>query len=428
MTEVALSSRLTGRPGQAAEQHLIELGRLSFRLGRLEARYLCIDGVEVVRRLFVAIRDVEWGTARNAEDSQEVELAADTFCATMSALCRDSVHEIEFRWNGSLRGTSEGEVSFAFTGSAVQPFRYGRIGICVLHPPEFAGGTYRARTADGWIEGALAQIISPQLPGAHGFGEPLFAAFDELELRRSDGVGVRLELTGDLFELEDQRNWADASFKTYSTPLALGPQTAVPDREITQQVLLSPLGRAGRRRPLRRGIATIELGSATAASEKLPHVGIGLDVAEDLWSPSTVRLLRVLRPAHLRADLHFGGDWADRLRQAAVQAELLEASLELAVTAGGDARVLGEFANRLAELEPRLARVLAFREGSVVTSAADVARALDRSAGSRHVRAGVRRHGSAVRRSRTGTGPSWTAPVALRFPRSRPSTPTTTFH
>lgn len=34
------------------------------------------------------------------------------------------------------------------------------------------------------------------------------------------GVTVGIDFSGETFEMEDQRNWTDASFKTYCRPLA----------------------------------------------------------------------------------------------------------------------------------------------------------------------------------------------------------------
>ncbi|HCK09781.1 MAG TPA: hypothetical protein DHW45_07880, partial [Candidatus Latescibacteria bacterium] len=34
------------------------------------------------------------------------------------------------------------------------------------------------------------------------------------------GVTAEVRFEGDVFEMEDQRNWTDASYKTYCTPLA----------------------------------------------------------------------------------------------------------------------------------------------------------------------------------------------------------------
>jgi len=35
------------------------------------------------------------------------------------------------------------------------------------------------------------------------------------------GVRAEVRLLGDVFETEDHRNWTDANFKTYGTPLRL---------------------------------------------------------------------------------------------------------------------------------------------------------------------------------------------------------------
>jgi hypothetical protein len=47
-------------------------------------------------------------------------------------------------------------------------------------------------------------------------------SFAKLLVERADFGRLELQFEGDLFELEDQRNWGDASFKTYCTPLRLG--------------------------------------------------------------------------------------------------------------------------------------------------------------------------------------------------------------
>jgi hypothetical protein len=61
--------------------------------------------------------------------------------------------------------------------------------------------------------------------------------FSRLLVERA-GVGrLALEFKGDLFELEDQRNWGDDSFKTYCTPLRVGfPRTIDANATITQRL------------------------------------------------------------------------------------------------------------------------------------------------------------------------------------------------
>jgi hypothetical protein len=96
---------------------------------------------------------------------------------------------------------------------------YSRIGFCVLHPyRETRGRPYRARTPDGDISGEFPHLIGPQRFEG-GTYHPLFPSFDRLEIDLEAGGTVQFEFEGDLWEDEDQRNWTDASFKTYCSPI-----------------------------------------------------------------------------------------------------------------------------------------------------------------------------------------------------------------
>ena len=75
-----------------------------------------------------------------------------------------------------------------------------------------AGKALRVTDADGALQQTLFPAqISP--------GQPVQ---DIRGLTHSvGGVKVDLGFAGDIFEMEDQRNWTDASFKTYCRPLSL---------------------------------------------------------------------------------------------------------------------------------------------------------------------------------------------------------------
>ncbi len=52
-------------------------------------------------------------------------------------------------------------------------------------------------------------------------------------------LSATVRFSGDVFEMEDQRNWTDATFKTYSTPLAIPFPVEVPSgTELRQSVVL----------------------------------------------------------------------------------------------------------------------------------------------------------------------------------------------
>ena len=217
----------------------------------------------------------------------------------------DEQRDIDFEWRGTLTGTADGVVEFGFDGTARRAFSYSRIGLCVLHPPDFAGRLPRAHATVAGSR-AFTRDIGPQLPGEHGLGEPLFPAFTELELVRPDGSGVVLELEGDLFELEDQRNWTDASFKTYSTPLHLGGRhQASPGMRIRQHVRISPIAAAARpARGARAGPADGRDRGGDASSR-----AAGRPVCRESRPPARRargRPVAGARPGHLRVDLDLG--------------------------------------------------------------------------------------------------------------------------
>ena len=76
---------------------------------------------------------------------------------------------------------------------------------------ELAGVHATVETPDGTVEGLFPDLISPHQP---------FIDMQSIAHPTAGGeVVIRFE--GDLWEMEDQRNWTDASYKTYSTPLRL---------------------------------------------------------------------------------------------------------------------------------------------------------------------------------------------------------------
>jgi hypothetical protein len=91
-------------------------------------------------------------------------------------------------------------------------FWTNRTGLVVLHPAAVAGVPLQVRHSDGTHEATRFPAgISPHQP-----------VRDIADLAwSSGGLDVSVRFAGDVFEMEDQRNWTDASFKTYSRPLDL---------------------------------------------------------------------------------------------------------------------------------------------------------------------------------------------------------------
>src|SRR6185312_4837404 len=307
----------------------VRAGGLTAEFAAGGLRYLRMGDTEVARRIVVAVRDQAWNTVPGILSDVRIHQARDEFRITFSS--RHEADELCFIWNCTIRGTADGSCSFSMDGSAVAPFPYRRIGICVLLPPEeFAGRSFSATGGGAAISGQLPLQVAPPGPSA-GIDEPLIPAFARLALSGRH-VSAEFSFTGDHFEIEDQRNWTDASFKAYSRlpVVSAEPEHLAAGTRLQQAVSVSVTRRGRAPRPRPPAVPQIVVGGETAA----PMPEVGLSQADDLAAPAprTAELLAQMAPAHLRADVHPQREgWAHRLGAARLQAQELGCPLELAV-------------------------------------------------------------------------------------------------
>jgi hypothetical protein len=368
--------RWYGRDEAPVERRTVRAGPVTAELDGPDLRYVRVGSVEVVRRLYAAVRDQNWGTVPPRLSNVELDVGADRFSLRFDARCTDDALGVDVAWRGELVGEPDGTLTCSFDGTAQKELRYNRIGWCILHPAENAGRAFRARTPDGVLEDRLPAEIGPQLI-VNGLPAPLFPSFDRLGIEVADGVWARFELEGDLFETEDQRNWTDASFKTYSTPLALGfPHRAEAGTRFRQTVRLTIDDIGGVQSAERGDDVRIELG--TPLGMRLPAVGLGAASHGRPHSARAAELLAALQLDHIRvdADLTDAG-WPDALARGVAEARAARAALELAVVVDVEDATLGDLAAALEGDRPPIARVLAFRQGEPTSTAETVERVRD---------------------------------------------------
>lgn len=359
---------LHGVDAPPVEGRRVRAGPVEALLLEGDLRYVRRGETELVRRIQVAVRSADWGTVPGVRSDERLEQGADTFHVSF-----DSVHrhgELEFRWECTIDGAADGTITYTIDGVADRDFSYRRIGLCVLHPSEvFAGAPFTAGSSSGQTAGDLPASVGPQLFDGENF-PPLFGAFDRLRMTGRGGVEVEFEFEGDVFEMEDQRNWTDASFKTYSqNPLARPePWRLTVGARLRQRVTIASSGGvAATARP-----RTVTVGDSTVG--RVPAVGVALGPTPP--GPREIELLRELGLRHLRVDLHLGsGSWLEELERGRALAGRLGCELELAVFAR-EAWELGNLAPELGiDGGPGIARLLVYGEEAEVTPAALVGQA-----------------------------------------------------
>src|SRR5687768_15664957 len=113
-----------------------------------DLRYLRLGQREIIRRIYVAVRDRNWGTVPAELNNLDLVRRKDSFRIFYDA---DHIQgDIHFTWKAEIIGEPSGRIVFTMDGQARSTFLKNRIGICVLHPiRECTGTPCRVTRADG---------------------------------------------------------------------------------------------------------------------------------------------------------------------------------------------------------------------------------------------------------------------------------------
>ena len=383
----------TGEPAPAAV--LLRAGPVSLLFTGGDLRQIRHGEVEIARRIYVAIRDLDWNTLPGDITDLDVADRGDSFSIRFTR--RHKAGDLDYEWRAEIDGDAAGTIRYRMRGAALSAFAYAKIGICVHHPTDgYAGQPYRGTTPGGAVSGTLPDAIGPQIHLEDGTDLPLFEPVSELDLTHSSGGVVRFGFAGDLWEMEDQRNWTDASYKSASTPASLGYyHEAAPGSDFDQEVVIRANGfaaPAATRLHQAGAVAAVSVGAVAVGAVAdgaaangagtgwaFPPVGLRTADVYAPWSDRARSALRTIAPAHLRADVRLSAAAAPAdLEAAAGQARELGCGLELAIflpaadDAAAVAAALARLRAGLTAARPPLARVLAFSDGEESSSALTV--------------------------------------------------------
>jgi D-apionolactonase len=369
----------TGRTEPPPDVRALRAGPVRVLYSDGDLRQICHGDIELARRIYVAVRDLDWNTLPGVIGDVDITDRGDSFAIRFSR--RHIAGGLDYEWHAEIDGSADGTIRYRMHGAARSAFPYAKIGICVHHPVVgYAGQPYRGSTPDGPVTGHLPDAIGPQIHLDDGTDLPLFEPVSELDIGHASGGVVKFRFSGDLWEMEDQRNWTDASYKSVSTPARLGYRhEAAAGKLLDQEVVIRA---AGFRQPGGRGKAAdspLAVTVVSAGGPAFPPVGLRCASPGRVPSPAGLAVLRAIAPAHLRADVRLAADSAEaEVAAAADRARELGCGLELAVflpgrdDPGGTDAALGRLRGSLAAASPTLARVLAFSEAEDSSSAETV--------------------------------------------------------
>lgn len=178
-------------------------------------------GEEVVRGVYVALRDEHWGTADVFVDGFQRTESSASWIQVTSAPGRKMV------WECAVTADSQG---FEFRGRGIVwgDLETRRAGLCLLHAPSMAGTACVVESPNG-------ARVRDEFPKHVKHRQPFWnvAAFEWMQ----GDLPVRVDFEGETFETEDQRNWGDASYKTYCRPHAWPQPYSLKDGEVVEHAV-----------------------------------------------------------------------------------------------------------------------------------------------------------------------------------------------
>lgn len=338
----------------------LRAGPISLLFSNGDLRQLRVDGVEIVQRIYVAVRDHNWGTVPVVLNDLVIDDYGDHFRVTFVAVHRQ--HDVGFSWRGTIQGNADGTLKFSMDGRADTTFRRNRIGFCILHPASAAGAPVTLTHSDeSQSASAFPALVSPHQP---------FMDLRAITHEYAPGRRAEVSFEGDIFETEDQRNWTDASYKTYSTPLAIPyPVTVEAGTAIHQAVSVQLMGDVPTKIAPQSSATPISVTVGDAPVAKLPALGLGSASHGQPLSTHEITQLRSLNLSHLRVDLDLSQpEVATTLARAIQDANVLDAALEIALFLGEDATAeLAVLEQALQSAQPRVARWLVFARHAPIT-------------------------------------------------------------
>lgn len=323
-------------------------------------RYVRYGDKELVRSIYSALRDHNWDTVQPELENEHVEAGPSSFRLHYRARYRQG--PVDFSAYYEFEGDEQGNLSLRMQGVAHREFLRNRIGFCVLHPMETCKGVpCRITHTDGEAKTLeFPYFISPHQP---------FMDIRAMEWSVSPGLAAELTFSGEVFETEDQRNWTDASYKTYCTPLARPfPAKVAAGEKIEQEIRFRLSGKVKKPSvPASRSVLVQKRGEP----RPFPRLGLGRNSSQPSLSEAEIAQLSALNPDHLRIEWHPGNPDIGSLQTALSDAHRLGWPVELVLFVAKNQRDLPrKTVDLIRSSKIEVARLLLLEKGAKVCSEA----------------------------------------------------------
>ena len=285
--------KLYGTEQEAPAARTLRAGALSAELEAGKLRWIRYGGTEALRGIAFVVRGSGWETYAPEIANLEIEEGGGRFRVGYDARIDSADGALAFR--ADIVAEDERSLVFTVEFRPETEFRTNRTGFVALHAIEgVAGEACAIIHSDGTVE-------ETEFPGLI---MPLQPFFDISAMRHqvSPGVWLTCRFEGaDPWETEDQRNWTDASYKTYYRPLALPyPYPLAAGETLRQTATLTIEGGSAVVATAAGGDdGAVEIAVGGETGQHMPEIGLGVAASERDHLDHGLDLLRALNPGHL---------------------------------------------------------------------------------------------------------------------------------
>ncbi len=321
---------------------------LTYENGSLRTIKYC--ETEILNLVYAAVRDQKWNTIPSVMQNEIVVAGQDEFFIETDQNFKEA--EIDFSAK-TLIFAEKHKISITFKGRANTSFLKNRIGLCLHIPiPETRGKKLIiGHPGASSSETIFPEVISPHQPAMN---------ISFLEWSPSENIKTKITFRGEVFEMEDQRNWTDASYKLYGTPLAEKyPMIIDKGSEVHQVVVVELEG--GDVRAKHGGDKKSIRFEINGKRKAMPEIGVSRSSQTKLEKRYAEKICGI-RYSHYSAEIRmFDENWKDRIISARKEAALLNSVLELRLIFSWNFRQeLEQFLNDQPAQVSRIRRIILF--------------------------------------------------------------------
>ncbi len=263
--EPSRAVRLYGTEESPAGERLLKAGPLSVLFDGANLRDIRMHGEEVIRAISFVVRDKDWATL--IPDISALVVREEEGRFEISYRAGIASKSETFDYEVAIEGQGSGVLTYSGRGKTTTGFLTNRTGFVILHPIAGVSG------AEATITHTSGETVATRFPVEINPVQPMMN-LREIAYVSTGGQEVICRMEGDTFEMEDQRNWTDASYKTYVRPLALPwPYRIEAGEGVDQKIALTIKGAPQAIRPQGGGGAVLSLAETKGT---VPPLGVGL--------------------------------------------------------------------------------------------------------------------------------------------------------